>query len=176
MTSTTAAGSTLAITATAPATFDVAGYSAATFTIVGGIEKIGGIGAVFAKVEFQPLRGPKDKHKGSRDNGSLSPSMALNEDDAGQALMRTAADDATSKIYYFEVTYPTGARRWFGARVFGMPETVDGADTIIMAVPTIEIVTDIVRAAAAPPEDDGGQMDFADADMSGLLALILEDF
>ncbi len=176
MTSTTAAGSTLAITATAPATLDEAGYEAATFTIVGGIEKIGGIGAVFAKVEFQPLRGPKDKHKGSRDNGSLTPSMALNEDDAGQMLMRTAADDPTSKIYYFEVTYPTGAKRWFGGRVFGMPENIDGADTIILAAPTIEIVTDIVRRAATPPEDDGWQMDFADADMSGLLALILEDF
>lgn len=148
MTSTTSAGSTLAISATAPATFDEAGYEAATFTEVGGIEKIGGLGAVFAKVEFQPLKGPKDKHKGSRDNGSLAPSMALDEDDAGQILMQTASDDKTSKIYYFEVTYPTGAKRWFGARVFGMPETVDGADTIIMATPTVEIVTDIVRKAA----------------------------
>lgn len=146
MVSTTSAGSTLAITGTAPATFDEAGYEAATFTIVGGIEKIGGIGAVFAKVEFQPLNGPKDKHKGSRDNGSLAPSMALNEEDAGQILMRTASDDATSKIYYFEVTYPTGAKRWFGGRVFGMPESIEGADTIIMANPTVEIITDIVRS------------------------------
>ena len=149
MTSTTSAGSTLAITATAPATFDAAGYGAATFTEVGGIDKIGGIGAVFAKVEFQPLKGPKDKHKGSRDNGSLAPSMALDEEDAGQILMRTASDDGTSKIYYFEVTYPTGAKRWFGGRVFGMPEVVDGADTIIMATPTVEIITDIVRGPAA---------------------------
>jgi len=149
MGSTTAAGSTFAITATAPATFDVAGYSAATFTEVGGVEKIGGIGAVFAKTEFQPLKGPKDKHKGSRDNGSLSPSMALDEEDAGQILMRTAADDETSKIYYFEVGLSSGAKRWFGARVFGMPENVDGADTILMANPTVEIVTDIVRGPAA---------------------------
>lgn len=146
MVSTTSAGSTLAITATAPATFDETGYEAAVFTIVGGLEKIGGIGAVFAKVEFQPLNGPKDKHKGSRDNGSLAPSMALNEEDAGQILMRTASDDATSKIYYFEVVYPTGAKRWFGGRVFGMPESIEGADTIIMANPTVEIITDIVRS------------------------------
>jgi hypothetical protein len=149
MGSTTAAGSTFAITATAPATFDEAGYEAGTFTVVGGIEKIGGIGAVFNKVEFQPLNGPKDKHKGSRDNGSLSPSMALDDEDAGQVLMRTASDDATSKIYYFKVTLPTGAKRYFGGRVFGMPENVDGADTIVMANPTVEIITDIVRVAAA---------------------------
>jgi len=148
MTSTTSAGSTLAITATAPATFDEAGFEAATFTEVGGPDKIGGLGAVFAKVEFQPLKGPKDKHKGSRDNGSLTPSIAFDEEDAGQILLQTASDDKTSKIYYFEVTYPTGAKRWFGGRVFGMPEVVDGADTIIMANPTIEIVTDIVRKGA----------------------------
>lgn len=149
MGSTTAAGTKFAITATAPATFDPAGYGAATFTVVGGIEKIGGLGAVFAKVEFQPLDGPKDKHKGSRDNGSLAPSMALDEEDAGQTLMRTASDDKTSKIYYFSVTYPTGAKRFFGGRVFGMPEVADGADTILMATPTVEIVTDIVRVPAA---------------------------
>ena len=149
MASTTAAGSTLAITATAPASFDETGYEAGTFTEIGGVEKIGGIGAVFAKVEFQPLKGPKDKHKGSRDNGSLSPSMALDDEDAGQILMQTASDDGTSKIYYFKVTYPTGAKRYFGGRVFGMPETVDGADTVIMANPTIEIVTDIVKVGAA---------------------------
>lgn len=148
MGSTTAAGTKFAITATAPATFDAAGYGAATFTVVGGIDKIGGLGAVFAKVEFQPLDGPKDKHKGSRDNGSLTPSMALDEEDAGQTLMRTASDDKTSKIYYFSVTYPSGAKRYFGGRVFGMPETVDGADTIVMANPTVEIITDIVRVAA----------------------------
>lgn len=148
MGSTTAAGSTLAISATAPATFDDVGYEAVVFTEVGGIDKIGGLGAVFAKVEFQPLKGPKDKHKGSRDNGSLAPSMAFDEEDAGQVLMQTASDDKTSKIYYFEVVYPTGAKRWFGGRVFGMPETVDGADSIITANPTIEIITDIVRKAA----------------------------
>ncbi|MCW2395890.1 MULTISPECIES: hypothetical protein [unclassified Sphingobium] len=149
MTSSTAAGSTLAITATAPATFDAAGYEAGTFTKVGGVEKIGGVGSVFNKVEFQPLDGPKDKHKGSRDNGSLSPSMALDETDAGQVLMRTAADDKTSKIYYFKVTFPTGAKRYFGGRVFGMPENIDGADSILMANPTVEIITDIVRVPAS---------------------------
>ena len=148
MVSTTAAGSALAITAATPATKDAAGYAALTFTEIGGIDKIGGIGAVFAKVEFQPLKGPKEKHKGSRDNGSLAPSMALDESDAGQALMRTAADDATSKLYAFEVTYPTGAKRYFQGRVFGMPENTEGADTILMATPTVEISTDIVKVAA----------------------------
>jgi hypothetical protein len=148
MGSTTAAGSALAISAAAPATQDAAGYGALAFTEVGQIEKIGALGPVFAKVEFQPLKGPKQKHKGSRDNGSLSPMLAHDESDAGQTLLRTAADDKTSKLYSFMVTYATGAKRYFQGRVFGYPENTDGADSILTAAPTIEIETDIVKVAA----------------------------
>lgn len=148
MKSTTSAGSTLAISAASPATEDEAGYAALAFTEIGSIEKIGALGATFAKVEFKPLKGPIDKHKGSADYGALQPSMAHDETDAGQTLLRTAADDKTSKLYSFEVTYPTGAKRYFQGRVFGNPETVDGADTIIMANPTVEICTEVVKVDA----------------------------
>lgn len=148
MGSTTAAGTALAICADTPATEDAAGYAALTFVEVGQVEKIGPIGATFAKVEFQPLKGPKQKHKGSADYGSLQPSLAHDDEDAGQTLLRTAADDATSKLYSVEVTYPDGAKRYFGGRVFGYPENIDGSDTVIMANPTIEISTKIVKVAA----------------------------
>ncbi len=149
METTTAAGSTLAISAASPVTEDAAGYAALAFTEIGQIEKIGALGAVFNKVEFQPLKGPKQKHKGSVDYGSLAPSLAYDSADAGQTLLRTAADDATSTLYAFEVTYPTGAKRYFQGRVFGFPENVDGADTVLMAAPTIEICTEIVKVPAA---------------------------
>jgi hypothetical protein len=149
MGSTTAAGSALAISANAPATEDAAGYGALTLTEIGGIEQIGTIGASFNKVEFQPLKGPKDKHKGSADYGSLQPSMAHDDDDAGQTLLRTAADDETSKLYSFMATYPTGEKRYFQGRVFGAPENVGNADSIVMANPTIEICTKVVKVAAA---------------------------
>lgn len=148
MGSTTAAGSALAISAAAPATQDATGFAALTHTEIGQIEKIGTIGAVFAKVEFQPLKGAKQKHKGSVDYGSLQPSLAHDDADAGQTLLRTAADDASSKLYSFKVTYPDGAIRYFQGRVFGYPETVDGTDTILMAAPTIEINTKPVKVAA----------------------------
>jgi hypothetical protein len=148
MGSTTAAGSALAIGATAPATMDAAGFAALTLTEIGSLEKIGTLGASFAKVEFTPLKGAKDKHKGSPDYGSLQPSMAFDSTDAGQVLLRTAADDATSKLYPFLVTLPTGDKRYFMGRVFGNPETVDGADSIVMAAPTIEVCTKPVKVAA----------------------------
>lgn len=148
MGSTTAAGTTLAIGATAPATDDAAGYGALSLTEIGGVEKIGAIGASFAKIEFKPLKGPVEKHKGSVDYGSLQPSIAHDDSDAGQTLLRTASDDATSKLYPVCVTYPDGAKRYFQGRVFGYPETADGADSILMANPVIEISTKVVKVAA----------------------------
>lgn len=70
------------------------------------------------------------------------------DEDAGQTLLRTAGADATSTLYSFEVTLADGAKRYFEGRVFGYPESVDGADTILMATPTIEIDTAVVKVAA----------------------------
>ncbi len=147
MGSTTAAGSAIAISAASPATFDTAGYTALTYTEVSGVEKIGTIGASFAKVEFQPLKGAKQKLKGSADYGSLQPSFAWDETDAGQILLNTAAADETNKFYSFKVTKPDGAIRFFQGRVFGNPENIDGADSVVMGNPTIEICTKIVKGA-----------------------------
>jgi len=148
MTSQTAAGSKLAISPATPATFDATGFAALTLTRIGQVEKIGAFGTSFAKVEFQPLDGPKQKYKGSPDNGTLQPSLAIDNDDAGQAILQTAGADKSQKLYSFCVTYQDGAKRYFQGRVFGMPETADGADTMLMANPAIEICTDIVKVAA----------------------------
>jgi hypothetical protein len=148
MGSSTAAGTELAISAGIPATQTEAGYAALTYTVVDSVEKIGPIGATTAKVEFKPLKGGTKKFKGSTDYGALAPSLAHDDEDAGQTLMRTAADPDNIALYAFRVTYPTGAKRYFQARVFGYPETVDGADTILMANPTVEIDTKVVKVAA----------------------------
>jgi hypothetical protein len=147
MASTTAAGTMIAISAALPATEDAAGYGALTFTKIGGVEQIGVIGATTNKVEFQPLDGPKEKHKGSTDFGSLQPAIAHNDDDAGQTLLRTAAEPDNNALYSIQVTYPTGEKRWSQGRVFGYPENVGNADSIIMVNPTIEFDKKVVRSA-----------------------------
>ena len=146
--STTAAGTTIAIGAAAPATQDAAGYTALTLIVIGGVEQIGAIGAVTNKVEFQPLNGPKEKHKGSTDFGSLSPSIAHDDLDAGQILLRTASEPTNNTLYPICVTLPTGEKRYSMGRVFGYPETIGNADSIVMANPTIELNTKIVKVAA----------------------------
>lgn len=146
MGSQTAAGTTLAISVSAPATQDLAGFTALTFTTIGQVEKLGAIGATYAKVEFQPLNGAKQKFKGSADYGTLSPSIAIDSTDAGQTLLATAAANETNTLYSFAATYQDGSKRWFQGRVFGMPETTDGADTMLMATPTIEICTKVIKS------------------------------
>lgn len=143
MVTTTVAGTALAISAAAPATPDATGYAALTYTEIGNIEQIGTIGAAFAKVEFQPLKGPKQKHKGSVDYGSLQPSLAVDDGDAGQTLLRAAA--ASNNLYSFKVTLPDASIRYFRGRTFGYPENIQGADSILMANPTVEIDTAIVK-------------------------------
>lgn len=146
MGSTTAAGTALAISAGVPANQLAASYGALAWTEIGQIEKIGAIGATFSKIEFKPLKGPVQKHKGSVDYGSLQPSLAHDSADAGQTLLRTAADNATSTLYAFKVTLADGAIRYFQGRVFGYPENIEGSDSILMATPTIEIDTAVVKA------------------------------
>lgn len=147
MASTTAAGTKIAISAAAPATEDAAGYAALTYTSIGGVEQIGAFGASTNKVEFQPLDGAKEKHKGSTDYGSLQPSMALDNNDAGQTLLRTAAEPDNNALYSFKITYPTGEKRYSQGRVFGFPENVGNADSVIMANPTIEFSKKVIKSA-----------------------------
>lgn len=144
----TAAGSTLAISAALPATQDVAGFAALSFTEIGGIDKIGTFGATPSKVTFQPLKGSAQKYKGPVDNGALGPSMAHDDADAGQTLLRVAADEQLAQ-YSFRVTYPDGSKRYFLGRVFGYQEAVEGAENMLMGSTTVEINTKAVKAPAA---------------------------
>ena len=148
MGSQTAAGSSLALSAMLPSSFDAAGYVALTYVEIGQVEKLGSFGASFAKVEFQGLKGAKQKFKGSADFGALQPSIALDALDAGQILLQTASDDESQKLYSFRVTFPDGSARYFRGRVFGVPETADGADSMLMATPTVEICSKVVKLEA----------------------------
>ncbi|KQN77878.1 hypothetical protein [Sphingomonas sp. Leaf62] len=145
----TGAGSAIAICVAAPATQDATGFAALTFTEAGNCEKIGQIGATFAKTEFQPLKGAKQKLKGSADYGSVSPQFALDETDAGQALAKTAGNDESNKLYSFRVTLQSGTKVYFQGRVFGWPITIDGADPVTTATPVVEICSKPVEVAAS---------------------------
>lgn len=146
--STTVAGTKLGISAGHPATEDEDGYGDLTFTVIKGIEKIGTFGADIAEVVFQPLDGDEEVHKGPASNGTLQPSLAVDDADAGQTLLRTAAARGNNALYSFEITLPSGRKRWTQGRAFGFPETVEGAATVFMAAPKIRLSNAVVKSAA----------------------------
>lgn len=146
----TAAGAELAIatTAGAPATADAAGYAAKTYTTIGEITNIGEFGKEYTLVTHQPLstRGVK-KGKGSFNNGALSPTLALDPDDAGQILLETASESDDS--YAFRVKLQDGTIYYLVGRVMSFKKNVGGVDDTVTATPTIEVDSDpIVRVAA----------------------------
>jgi hypothetical protein len=149
MASTTAAGSKLAISAAVPASQTLTAYEGLTYTTINNVEQLGGFGASTEVVTFQPLDGPQQKYKGPTNYGSLSPAIALDDDDAGQALLVTASAPDNIDLYAFRVTKPDGSLRFFQARVFGMPETIGAANSMIMVNPAIEINTVVFKKPAA---------------------------
>lgn len=146
----TAAGASLAIASTAgePATFDAAGYEASVLVDVGEITNIGEFGKEFALVTHQPLatRGVK-KGKGSYNNGTLNPALALDPADAGQLLMQTALESDQSWV--FCVTLQDGAKYYLMGKVMSFKPNVGGVDDVVTASPTIEVDSDPIVAVAA---------------------------
>lgn len=145
----TSAGSTIALTATAPATFDASGYGALTYTTIGEVTDLGEFGKVYAVVTHNPLASRNTvKRKGSYNNGSVAIQLALDEDDAGQTLAETALDSDDS--YTFEVTLQNGAVYYFTAQVTSFPIQVGSVDQITTATLNVEIDSDDIVKVAAP--------------------------
>jgi hypothetical protein len=146
----TVAGTTISISAASPATFDVAGYEALTFTAIGSIDDGGSHGRTYAEVTFNPIasRGTQ-KFKGSFNEGNKTLSIGYNSDDAGMALLKTALDDDAD--YSFEVAYPDGDIDYFQAKVMSLVKATGGVDTIRMA--TVELAITTTAAGVGIIED-----------------------
>ena len=140
MTVHTSAGTTLKISASVPASFNVAGYSALTFTAVGEITDLGEFGREFTLVTHNPVgsRGTQ-KFKGSFNEGTMNLSLGLDTDDAGQVLMKAAS--LSDGPYSFEVTTQNGDTYYFQAMVMSFKVGVGSVDSITTATCTLELTT-----------------------------------
>jgi hypothetical protein len=145
MTVYTSAGSTLTISASAPATFDGSGY-AAVFAespgpaVVGEITDLGEFGREFALVTHMPVgsRGTQ-KFKGSFNEGTMAISLGLDTDDAGQILMKSAS--ISDNNYSFMVTTQSGDKYFFQAKVMSFKVNIAGVDSITTASASLELTT-----------------------------------
>ncbi len=140
MTVRTSAGTTIKVSASAPATFNAAGYNALTFTTVGEVTDLGEFGREFTLVTHNPVgsRGTQ-KFKGSFNEGTINLSLGLDTDDAGQVLMKAASLADTA--YSFEVTTQNGDSYFFQAIVMSFKVNVGSVDSITTATTTLELTT-----------------------------------
>lgn len=153
MTARTSAGTTLGISATLAATFDEAGFDAVTHTTIGEVTDIGGdIGRIYNLVTHMPLASRATvKKKGSYNSGSVTIQLAIDDNDAGQALAEAALTSDAN--HSFALTLQDGSIRYFEALVMGFPINVGGVDTITNGTLTLEITaqddgSDFVKKAA----------------------------
>jgi hypothetical protein len=152
MTAKTSAGSTLAISATAPATFNAAGYAALTPTVIGEITDLGEFGRVYNIVTHNPLDTRATvKRKGSYNEGTMELKLALDGDDAGQDLLDAAS--TSDNDHYFELTLQDGEIFYFAAQVSSFKVGVGSVDTITNASVTLELTSNdagvgVIRVAA----------------------------
>lgn len=141
MTAFTSAGSSIALSASSPGTFDAAGFGALTFTTIGEVTDIGGnFGRTYNLVTHNPLATRATvKKKGSYNAGSLTVQLAVDNDNAGQALAQAALlSDAN---YSFKVVTQSGDIYYFQGVVMSFPVTLGGVDTITTASLAIEITS-----------------------------------
>jgi hypothetical protein len=140
----TSAGTTVAISASLPATYDAAGFGALTFTTIGEITDAGEYGKEYNLVTHNPLADRKTyKRKGSYNNGSMTLQMGRVPDDAGQVLLLAAQDSDNS--YSFEVTLQDGTVNYFTGQVMSYLTSIGSVDQITSASVTVEVDSDIVE-------------------------------
>lgn len=143
----TSAGTTLGVSATAPATYDQAGFELLTFTEVGEITDLGEYGRQYNLVTHNPLGDRRTvKRKGSYNDGALSMQLARVPDDTGQVILINALD--TDDSIACEITLQNGDIQYFTAQVMSYTTGVGSVDQITNAACNLEIDNDIIEVAA----------------------------
>lgn len=140
----TSAGSTLGIVATAPATYTEAGFAALSFVLVGEITDFGEFGREYAKVDHKAVgRRRVVKRKGSFDDGGFDLQIGRDVSDAGQILLKAAANSDAS--YSYCMTLQDGTKYYFSAQAMSFKTKVGGVDDITTISVKLEIDDDIIE-------------------------------
>jgi hypothetical protein len=122
------AGTCLAVSAAAPATHNAAGFAALTWTTVGELESIGELTINHATVSFTNLCTARTSvSKGAEEPVTVAIGVAMDRDDAGQALMTTARKSLTA-VYSFRIQEANGDIAYFRAHV--MSERIAGGSGV----------------------------------------------
>lgn len=136
----TVAGTTISISASLPATYNVAGYAALSYTLIGEVIDGGAHGRTYAEVTSNPIdTRATQKYKGSFNEGTKTLQLDMDNQDAGQQLLKTAL--LSDNDYSFEVAYPNGDIDYFIAKVMSFEKATGTVDSMRSASVTLSITT-----------------------------------
>lgn len=138
MTVHTSAGTTLGISASAPATYDAQGYGNLSFITIGEVSDLGEIPSrIYELVTWQPIaeRGMR-KAKGGYQIGSQTITVGIDAADAGQILLDTATNSDT--IYSVEIAHPQLGTIYARALVMGGAKSYGDVNSIATRQVTLE--------------------------------------
>ena len=138
MTIQSGAGSSIGITASAPATYNEAGYDALTFSNIGEVKSIGAFGREYVQIEHTPIDTRATKTlKGSYKEGSMTLELAFDPADAGQIVLRTASNSDAN--FFFRVQLQSGKQFYFPAQVSSFQVNPGSVDEIVSASVSLTI-------------------------------------
>lgn len=137
-------GSTMAFCASAPATFDAAGYAALTWTLWDEVTNLGDIGPVAEVLKYNTVgTGKVHKRVGPVDEGSQSMEAAFDSANAGQILVKAAQKNRTT--LYCRESLSSGDIFYYPSIVPSAPIKVGDASAITMLAPVLEITGDFIE-------------------------------
>lgn len=137
----TTAGATIGVVASQPATVDVAGFAALTYTDIGEVTDFGEFGVVYELVTHNPIGNRNTyKRKGTKNNGAVSMVIGRDRGDAGQLLLQAGADGAAvDTVHSFEVTLQNGDIIYFTGQVMSFTDNLGSVNNIVQIGCTVEI-------------------------------------
>ena len=139
----TTAGSTIAISANQPASYDASGFGDLTFTTISDVTDLGEFGRTYNLVTHNPIADRRTvKRKGSFNDGAVSMQLGRDGTDAGQQAGYDALD--TDDSVSIEITLQSGTKLYFTVQVMSFTYNLGNVDSITGGSISMEIDNDIV--------------------------------
>ena len=144
----TTAGTTLAVSAAEPATYDAAGFAALTWTPVGEVTNMGDIGPEATLVTYDSIGDRVTKKlKGQINMGSQSLELGQDLTDAGQIILKAAvtlSSGTIDTIHSFRITYKSGDIDYYTGLPLSYATSLGDANQVTSASTVVEINNEIV--------------------------------
>jgi hypothetical protein len=144
----TSAGTTFAVCASTPTSYDAGGFGSLIYTVVSELVDLGSFGKKYNLVTFMPLGDRKVvKRKGSYNNGTLALKFGSAPTNQGQYTMQGGSNSDLS--YSFRVVTQSGSTYYFTGQIMSWILEVGSVDQITGASCDLEIDNDIIPVGLA---------------------------